>query len=103
MKYSVAHDLGQDTARKVADAAFASYQAKLSKYHPQTRWVSDSRAEISFSVKGITLRGALQLTPSSIDMELEVPFLFRPFQSLAMGVVQDEIRGWVQKARAREI
>jgi hypothetical protein len=103
MKYSVSHDLGQATARKVADAAFASYQAKLKKYHPETRWVSDTRAEISFSVKGITLRGALEVSPTAIDMELDVPFLFRPFQSLAMGVVQDEIRGWVEKARAGQI
>ncbi len=103
MKYSVAHDLGQATARKVADAAFRSYQAKLGKYHPETRWVSDTRAEIGFSIKGINLKGSLEVKPTSIDMELDVPLLLRPFQNLAMGVVQDEIRSWIEKARAGEV
>jgi hypothetical protein len=103
MKHSVPHDLGQDKARTVAEAAFTSYKAKLGKYRPETRWVSDRRAEISFSVKGISLKGSVEVSPNAIDMELDVPLLLRPFQSLAMGVVEDEIRGWIRKAEAGEI
>jgi hypothetical protein len=103
MKHSVRHSLGQEKARTVTEAAFTTYKTKLGKYRPETRWVSERRAEISFSVKGIALKGAVEVSPNAIDMELEVPLLLRPFQSLAMGVVEEEIRDWIQKAEAGEI
>ena len=103
MKHSVSHDLGLDQARRVADAAFESYKQKLSKYHPQTRWVGDRRAEISFSVKGVTLTGALEVNERSIDMELEVPFLLRPFKGKALSVIEGEIREWMERAKAGEV
>ena len=103
MKHAVPHDLGKDKAKQVTEAAFASYQRKLAKYDPQTRWVSDRRAVISFSVKGITMRGALEVTDSSIDMELDVPFLLRPFKGKALGIIEAEIRAWLAKAKAGEV
>ena len=103
MKHAVPHDLGQAKAKAVADAAFDSYKKRLAKYSPQTEWVSDRRANISFSVKGISLRGALEVTDKSIDMELDVPFLLRPFQGKALGVIEQEIRQWVDKAKAGEV
>lgn len=103
MKHSVPHDLGRDTARKVADAAFASYKAKFGKYDPKASWVSDSKADISFNVKGMSLSGTLEVSDRSIDMELNVPFLFRPFQGTALGVIEKEINDWIAKARAGEI
>ncbi len=103
MKHSVAHDLGLDRARKVTDAAFASYKQKLTKYHPETRWVSERRAEITFNVKGIRLSGAVEVGPKAIEMELDVPLLFRPFRGVAMGIVEEEIREWVEKAKAGEV
>ena len=103
MKYSVPHDLGQDRARKVTDAAFASYKERLKKYAPETRWVSDRRAEISFSVKGIKLSGAVEVDATAIEMELDVPFLFRPFRGAAMGIIQEEIREWIQRAKTGEV
>ena len=52
MKHAVLHDLGIEKARTVADAAFDSYKKKLSQYNPSSNWVTDRRAETSFSVKG---------------------------------------------------
>jgi hypothetical protein len=103
MKHSVPHELGQEKARKVAEAAFASYKQKLAKYDPQARWVSDTKAEISFSVKGMALNGTLGVTDRTIDMELQVPFLLRPFQGTALGVIEKEISAWIAKAQAGEI
>ncbi len=103
MKHSVSHDLGQETARKVAEAAFASYKEKLAKYDPQANWVSDTKAEIRFTVKGYTLSGTLDVTATSIDMDLQVPFLLRPFQGTALGVIEKEISAWIAKASAGEL
>jgi len=103
MKHAVPHDLGQDLAKKVADAAFASYARKFGKYNPKSTWISPNRANISFSVKGMTLTGALEVTASAIEMDLDVPFLLKPFKGTAISVIEGEIKEWIQKAKAGEI
>ena len=103
MKHAVPHDLGQERAKKVTEAAFESYKKKLAKYNPTTRWVSERRAEIAFAVKGITLKGALEVGEKSVDMELDVPFLLRPFKGKALSIIEGEIREWMAKAKAGDL
>jgi hypothetical protein len=103
MKHAVHHNLGQEKAKQVAQAAFAAYQDRYAKYAPQANWVSDRRAEISFSVKGMKLSGAMQVSPTEIEMELDVPFVLRPFKGKALGVIEEEIKKWISKAQAGEI
>jgi hypothetical protein len=103
MKHAVPHDLGQDLAKKVAESAFASYQQKFAKYSPTADWVTPKRANISFSVKGMTLKGSLEVSASSIDMDLDVPFLLKPFKGTAISVIEGEIKEWIRKARAGEL
>ena len=57
---------------------------KFAKYSPQTRWVTENRATISLNIKGMTLSGSLEVQAHSIDLDLEVPFLLRPFKSQAV-------------------
>ncbi|HEX9620504.1 MAG TPA: polyhydroxyalkanoic acid system family protein [Polyangiaceae bacterium] len=103
MKHSVVHDLGQDKAKQVAVAAFDSYKKRFAEYSPTADWVSDRRADIAFKVKGISLTGSLEVGPKSIDMDLDVPFLLRPFKGKALGVVEQEIRRWIGKANAGQL
>jgi hypothetical protein len=103
MKHSVSHDIGQQKALEAARAAFDAYKARFGKYDPHAEWVSDTRANISFKAKGISLKGSIEVKPSTIDMDLDVPFMLRPFKSMALGTVEEEIRRWVDKARAGEI
>jgi hypothetical protein len=103
MKHVVNHDLGQDKAKQVAQAAFDSYKSRYAEYGPKANWVTDKRAEISFSVKGMTLGGTIDVTPSTIEMDLDVPFLLKPFKGKAMAVIEGEIRTWIGKAKAGEI
>jgi hypothetical protein len=103
MKHAVPHDLGQDLAKKVAEAAFASYAKKFAKYNPTANWISPNRANISFGVKGMTLNGSLEVTASTIEMDLDVPFLLKPFKGTAISVIEGEIREWIKKAKAGEI
>jgi hypothetical protein len=103
MKHSVPHDLGKDAAKRAAVAAFDSYKQRFAQYKPTTSWTSDDHADISFSAKGITLKGQLDVTPTSIDMDLDVPFLLRPFKDKALGAVDQEIISWIAKAKRGEI
>jgi hypothetical protein len=103
MKHSVSHDLGQARAKQAAEAAIAAYGQKFAKYSPQTRWVTDNRATISFNIKGMTLSGSLEVHAHSIDLDLEVPFLLRPFKSQAVHIIEGEIREWIEKARTGQV
>jgi Putative polyhydroxyalkanoic acid system protein (PHA_gran_rgn) len=103
MKHTVPHHLGKDVAKKAVLAAFASYAERFAKYQPTSTWVTDDRAEISFTAKGITLRGALAILPASIEMDLDIPFLLRPFKDKALGAVEREITTWVGKAERGEL
>ncbi len=92
MKHSVSHDLGKERAKQVTEAAWSSYCAKFSKYTPTIKWLSDDRAQIGFNAKGMSLEGSISLQPTTIDLELDVPFLLKPFQKMAVGVIEEEIK-----------
>lgn len=103
MKHVVPHGLGLETARRATDAALASYKERFAQYNPSARWVSDQKAEITFSVKGFSLQGVLEVGPRDIEMELEVPFLLKPFRGRAISLIEEEIKKWVEKARVGEV
>lgn len=103
MKHVVHHGLGFDTAKKVADRAFAAYKERFAQYHPHAHWVNDKRAEITFKVKGISLNGTLEVNERDIEMDLDVPFMLRPFKGTAIKLIEEEIDNWVEKAKKGEI
>lgn len=103
MKHEIAHELSEDVARKVADKAFDSYSQKYSQYRPILRWINSKEAEASFSVKGISLKGNIELRARAIVFDLDVPFLFRPFRNTAIKVIERELEHWVSKAKNGEI
>jgi hypothetical protein len=100
MKHAVPHDLGPDRAKKVAESAIASYEKRFEKYHAKARWTSPTRAEISFNVKGMSLSGTLEVQAKAIEMDLDVPFLLRPFKGTAISVIEEEIKSWLAKEKA---
>jgi hypothetical protein len=103
MKHVVSHDLGQEKAKKVAQAAFDSYKQRYSQYNPKVDWIADNRANISFNVKGMTMNGTISVSPTTIEMDMDVPFMLRPFKGVALGVIEEEIKSWIRKAQVGEI
>lgn len=103
MKHVVSHGLGQEKAKQVAQAAIASYSERFAHYNPTAEWLDERRAKISFTARGITLNGNLQVNPNDIEMDLDVPFLLRPFKGRALSVIEDEMNKWIRKAKAGEI
>lgn len=103
MKHAVPHDLGLDKATEVAKAALDSYAKRFADYNPTATWISERKANIGFSAKGVSLKGSLEVGASAIDMDLEVPFLLRPFKGKAIGIIEEEIRRWIGKAKNGEL
>jgi hypothetical protein len=103
MKHIVAHDLGRAKAKRVAEAAWNSYSNRFSNYSPSCTWENENKANIGFNVKGVSLKGALEVNESDIALDLDVPFLLRPFKGQALKVIEEEIRTWIGKSKAGEI
>jgi len=103
MKHAVPHDLGAERGKVVAEAAIASYVKRFEKYSAKATWAAPNRADIAFSVKGISLSGTLEVKASTFEMDLDVPFFLRPFKNSALAVIEEEIKSWVAKAKAGEI
>jgi hypothetical protein len=103
MKHSVPHSLGKENAKKAALAALAAYAERYAQYKPTATWTTDDRADVSFTAKGITLHGVLEVRESTIDMDLDIPFLLRPFKDKALGAVEREIARWVDKTKRGEL
>ena len=103
MKHAVAHGLGFDKARTIADQAIAAYAERYPQYQPTAKWVSERRAEVTFTVKGVSLDGWVEVGPSDISMDLDVPLLLRPFKGKAIRIIEEEIERWIAKAKAGEL
>ncbi len=103
MKHTI--HTGLDLARsKVAlDKAMESYKARFAEYNPRFSWTSETRGEFGFKARGVSLDGTLEVFDQKVDVEMEVPFLFRIFQGRAMGVIEDAVKEWVEKAKRGEI
>lgn len=99
MKHSIPHDLSHEQARDATRHALESYRARFAEYKPTGAWLSPDRATVQFTVAGKTLSGTVDVLPKHIDLELDVPLIFRPFRSVAIKVIEDEIREWIARAR----
>jgi len=100
MKHSVVHDIGRAQAKRVAEAAWGSYSARFSSYSPTCEWTTEYVAEIGFSVKGVSLTGAIEVNETDITLDLDVPFLLRPFKGTALRVIEEEIHNWIAKSKS---
>ena len=103
MKHTVAHDLGREQAKRVAEAAWNSYSARFANYSPTCQWENDNKANIGFNVKGVKLDGSLEVNEKDIALDLDVPFLLRPFKGQAIKVIEEEIKAWIAKSKAGQL
>ena len=103
MQHVVEHELELALARRAAEKAYESYSKEYAEYSPTADWTSETHCDVTFTVKKVTLKGAMDLEPGRVVMDLDVPLLFRPFKKLALGYVLKEVRTWLDKAKNGEL
>lgn len=103
MRHAFQHDLDPDLARRAAEAAFRSYAERYARFEPRVVWESDLVARCSFHAKGFHVVAHVELGPHEVRVDIDVPFLLRPFRSLALQRVERELRAWCDKARRGEL
>jgi hypothetical protein len=104
MQHIIKHDLSPELAKKAAENAAEHYTTKWQKYDAKTTWLSDTKAEISFHVKGVHVAATIDMQPGQVVIDMQkVPLLLRPFKNMALGVVQKTMEQWIAKAKAGEL
>lgn len=104
MQHRISHDLDLATARRATREALESYRKDFQEYSPTGEWLDDDNATVQFTVMGKTLRGAVSVAQDAVTLELkDIPFMFRPFRSAAIKVIDEEIRAWLDKAKAGKL
>lgn len=103
MKHTIPHDLDRPLAIKATKKALESYQERFAEYNPTADWTAENAADIAFSVKRVSLGGHVEVNADNISLELEVPFMLRPFKAKAISVIEKEIQGWIERAKNGEL
>jgi hypothetical protein len=103
MKHEIPHDLDLALAKTVTTRAFESYRARFAEYAPKLQWIADRDARIEFTIKGLKLQGSIGVRPRSIDLDLDVPLVFRLFKNKAIEVIDKEVRVWIAKAKSGQL
>ena len=103
MQHAIKHGLTHDQAKATVRSAIESYSQKLAKYSGKVVWQGDSKVTIAVSAKGVNLEGSLSIEPDRYVVDVDIPFLLRPFRSRAMQVVEAETQTWIAKAKAGQL
>lgn len=103
MKHTIDTGLDKARSKKAIDKAMDEYKARFAEYSPRYDWTSDDGGEFSFSAKGIKLGGSIKVRDHKVDVDMDVPFLFKIFQGKAMQVIEEQVVFWVEKAKKGEI
>lgn len=103
MKHTIQTGLDLARSKKAIDKAMEAYKARFADYNPRYDWTSETRGEFGFKAKGVSLGGSIHVHDQKVDVDMDVPFLFRVFQGTAMKVIEDEVKVWVEKAKKGEL
>jgi hypothetical protein len=99
MKHTIEHDLSDSEAKLATERAIAQYRERYAEYEPFLVWRDERRAELGFSVKGVKLKGSMDLRPGAVDVDLDVPLLMRPFKGVAIAAIDKEVRHFIEQAK----
>lgn len=103
MKHTIDTGLNVADSRRAIEKAMEAYKARFADYNPRFGWTSETAGEFGFNAKGVALGGKILVRDRKIDVDMEVPFLFRIFQGKAMEVIEEQVVHWVEKVKKGEI
>jgi len=103
MKKTIDTNLDKARSKVAIGKAMDEYKKRFAEYSPRYEWTTDDQGDFSFSAKGVKLEGTIKVRDNKVDVDMDVPFLFRIFQGQAMKVIQDQVELWVEKVKKGEV
>jgi hypothetical protein len=102
VKHVVQHPLNKTDAKRAVEAAWSSYSQRLTKYDPRLQWLDENQARVDFKMRGIHFQGSFRIADRSLELELDVPLLLRPFVKPATLVIDHEVAKWVKHVQSEQ-
>jgi hypothetical protein len=103
MEHRIEHDLSPELARKAVQSAIENYRERFAKYQVEAAWQTGDEVRVGFNAKGAKLSGQVKLVPHAIVIDMDVPFLLRPFRGKALEVIELQVQKWIEKARSGQL
>ena len=91
--------LSHADAKRAVEAAWAHYSQRLAKYGPSLRWNGPSEACVGFTARGMSFDSKLRIADRSLEFEMDVPLLLRPFAKPAITMLEQEVGKWVKQVQ----
>jgi hypothetical protein len=56
---------------------------------------------VSFQAKGLPIHGTIELRPGAVEIDLDVPFLFRAFKGPVIRILDEELKRLIAEHEAK--
>jgi hypothetical protein len=103
MKHTIETGLELADSKRAIDKAMQAYSERFAEYSPRFSWKTANAADFGFTAKGVDIAGTMLVHDHKVDVEMNVPFLFRIFQGRAMAVVTEQVELWVGRVKRGEV
>jgi hypothetical protein len=97
-RHVLPHPLDDAGARALIGQAFSHYAERYPAAKLQLVWTSDTRAELEGLARGLKMKARVELQPGRCLLDVDVPFVLRPFQDLAQRAIEREVKRWLERA-----
>lgn len=101
VKHTVSHPLSTADAKRAIEAAFGEYSTRFSGFAPQLQWLAAEHAQVGFQALGRRIVAQVRLRDQALDIEMDVPFMARPFLGRATAAIDREVARWVRTVQGQ--
>jgi hypothetical protein len=101
--HEIHHGLPLEQAKQAAQLALADYLRRYGERGLAARWISDTRAEIEFAAKGAKVQAVVDVLPDVLKVDATIPFILKPFKSMAVSAVDKEAQRFIQQVREGKV
>lgn len=98
MKHSVHHQLETAQAKEVLDRALDTYRAHYADHGVETAWVDERTAVVGFELTGSKVDGRITVCEGCYDIDLQLPWMLRPFGKRIAQTFEHEFQRWLDRA-----
>jgi hypothetical protein len=98
MRHSVHHELEPARAKAMLDRALDTYRAHYAEHGVETAWIDERTAEIGFELTGSKVDGRITVCEDCFDIDLDLPWILRPFSRRIAHSFEQELQRWMAQA-----
>lgn len=97
-RHVFSHSLDDAGARALIEEAFAHYAGRYPVAKLTLTWQSSTQADLQGVARGLKLRAKIELLVGQCVLDVDVPFVLRPFQDVAQRAIEREVKRWLERA-----